>query len=411
MKIHHVMFVILWIQCLTLSGQCIYTTANAGDYFAPENWVDGLQPPNPVPNGVLVTLNHAMTCAGVIENNGTLNGTTITILTGGSYGGYGVFNGTIINQGTLSPGTFAPGTIVNVLAGLTTAAATDILANTAISGGDICHDGGSAVTARGVCYGLNPFPDINGLHTNDGSGTGTFMSNLTGLSAGSTYYIRAYATNVVGTAYGQQKSFMTLVSGFTCGDLLSYGGEDYATVQIGGQCWMAENLNIGTMITGVTSQANNGIVEKYCYSDNMANCSIYGGLYQWNEMMQYTTLESSQGICPTGWHLPSFLDWLILDGALPSPDKASRLADNAALWTDGPLDGSPHFATTGFNALPAGYRSTNGAFYSQNGFTNFWTSSEGGGTPGNSGFFFFSTEFALGTGNKALGYSVRCVKD
>ncbi|MBK7222931.1 MAG: hypothetical protein IPH94_16935 [Saprospiraceae bacterium] len=250
MKVHHVMFVILWIQCLPLSAQCIYTTANAGDYFAPENWVDGLQPPNPVPNGVVVTLNHAMTCAGVIENNGTLNGTTITILAGGSYGGYGVFNGSIINQGTLSPGTFAPGTIVNVWAGLTTVAATDILANTAISGGDICHDGGSAVTARGVCYGLNPFPDINGLHTNDGSGTGTFMSNLTGLSAGSTYYIRAYGTNAVGTAYGQQESFMTLVSGFTCGDLLSYGGEDYATVQIGGQCWMAENLNIGTMIAG-----------------------------------------------------------------------------------------------------------------------------------------------------------------
>ncbi|MBK7789332.1 MAG: hypothetical protein IPJ54_12305 [Saprospiraceae bacterium] len=411
MKVYHVMFVILWIQSLTLSGQCTYTTANAGDYFAPENWVGGLQPPNPIPNGVVVTLNHPMTCGGVIENNGTLNGTTITILAGGSYGGYGVCNGTIINQGRLSPGTFAPGTLVNVLAGLTTTAATDILANTAISGGDICHDGGSAVTARGVCYGLNPFPDINGLHTNDGSGTGAFMSNLTGLSAGSTYYVRAYATNAAGTAYGQQESFVTLVSGFTCGDLLSYGGKDYATLQLGGQCWMAENLNIGTMISGVTSQTNNGIVEKYCYGDNMANCAIYGGLYQWNEMMQYTTTEGAQGICPSGWHLPSFTEWIILEGVLPSPDKGSRLAGNAGLWTDGVLDSSPDFGTSGFVALPGGLRSTNGSFFNLNGFANFWSSSELGGFPGNGGLFFFSADLGLGTGNKALEYSVRCVMD
>jgi len=66
-----------------------------------------------------------------------------------------------------------------------------------------------------------------------------------------------------------------------------YGGQTYNTVQIGTQCWLKENLNIGTKIPGTQNQANNGTIEKYCYNNDEANCAIYGGLYQWNEMMQY----------------------------------------------------------------------------------------------------------------------------
>jgi uncharacterized protein (TIGR02145 family) len=63
---------------------------------------------------------------------------------------------------------------------------------------------------------------------------------------------------------------------------------------------MAENLNIGTRIDGANNQANNGTIEKYCYSDNTSNCDTYGGLYQWDEAMQYVTTEGTQGICPSG---------------------------------------------------------------------------------------------------------------
>ena len=77
-------------------------------------------------------------------------------------------------------------------------------------------------------------------------------------------------------------------------------GQEYSTVQIGSQCWMAENLNIGIMIPGANTMGNNEEIEKYCYNNDESNCDIYGGLYQWNEMMQYTTTPGVQGICPTG---------------------------------------------------------------------------------------------------------------
>ncbi len=73
-------------------------------------------------------------------------------------------------------------------------------------------------------------------------------------------------------------------------------GKVYTTIQIGTQCWMAENLNIGTMINGSSNQTNNATLEKYCFSDNTGNCDIYGGLYQWDEVMQYVTTEGTQDI-------------------------------------------------------------------------------------------------------------------
>ena len=92
---------------------------------------------------------------------------------------------------------------------LTTIALTDITSDTATSGGDITADGGSPVTARGVCYSTNPTPTIADSHTNDGTGVGTFTSNLTGLQPSTTYYARAYATNSSGTGYGNEVLFTT----------------------------------------------------------------------------------------------------------------------------------------------------------------------------------------------------------
>ncbi len=80
-------------------------------------------------------------------------------------------------------------------------------------------------------------------------------------------------------------------SSFTCGDPFTdpRNGQTYTTVQIGDQCWMAENLNIGEMINSGSNMTNNGVIEKYCFSNDPANCETYGGLYQWNEMMEYST--------------------------------------------------------------------------------------------------------------------------
>jgi uncharacterized protein (TIGR02145 family) len=96
------------------------------------------------------------------------------------------------------------------IAQLETVAITNISSNTATSGGNITSDLGAAITSRGVCWSLVPNPTIADSKTTDGSGTGAFTSSLTGISGNHTYYIRAYATNSVGTAYGPELTFTTL---------------------------------------------------------------------------------------------------------------------------------------------------------------------------------------------------------
>jgi uncharacterized protein (TIGR02145 family) len=134
---------------------------------------------------------------------------------------------------------------------LTTASITSFTQTTAVSGGNISSDGGAAVTARGVCWATTTNPTVANFKTSDNSGTGSFVSNLTGLTPGATYYVRAYATNSVGTAYGTEVSFTTVLvslatltttamSAITAttavsgGNVLTNGG---GTVTGRGVCW------------------------------------------------------------------------------------------------------------------------------------------------------------------------------
>jgi uncharacterized protein (TIGR02145 family) len=148
---------------------------------------------------------------------------------------------------------------------------------------------------------------------------------------------------------------------------ISYGGQTYNTILIGNQCWLKENLNIGQMIDNVFSQTDNGVIEKYCYGNNPMNCGIYGGLYVWNEAMQYTTQPGSQGICPSGWHIPTDDEWKILEGNVdnlygvgdPIWDNtgwrgfdAGKMIKSTSGWSSSG-NGVDAF---GFSALPAGNR-------------------------------------------------------
>lgn len=135
---------------------------------------------------------------------------------------------------------------------VTTADVTDITQTTAVSGGNVTDDGGASVTARGVCWSTSQNPTISDNHTSDGNGTGSFTSNLTNLTANTTYYVRAYATNENGTSYGEQKSFTTLqnielptvttadVTDITQNTAVSGGNvtdDGGATVTARGVCW------------------------------------------------------------------------------------------------------------------------------------------------------------------------------
>jgi hypothetical protein len=177
-------------------------------------------------------------------------------------------NGTFMGGGILAIRNFAasPAVVPTVLS---TTAASAILASSATSGGYISSDGGGSVTARGVCYGTSANPDITGTKTTNGTGMGSFTSPITGLTAGNTYYVRAYATNSAGTSYGPEINFTPVIPGYPAvssvaisaigattatsgGNVTSDGG---GSVTARGVCWgttTAPVLGVGNFTTDGT---------------------------------------------------------------------------------------------------------------------------------------------------------------
>ncbi len=131
--------------------------------------------------------------------------------------------------------------------------------------------------------------------------------------------------------------------------MIEYEGKTYHTVQIGKQCWLKENLDVGKMISGNQNQTNDGTIEKYCYNDNSINCNVYGGLYQWDEAIQYINTNGAQGICASGWHIPTIMELDTL--ALMVLYSGSALEEIGQGFGNGAGTNS-----SGFSALLSGYR-------------------------------------------------------
>ncbi len=188
---------------------------------------------------------------------------------------------------------------------------------------------------------------------------------------------------------------------------VTYEGKTYNTVQIGTQCWLKENLNVGTRINGTQEPSNNGTIEKYCYEDNEAYCDTFGGLYQWKESLQYILTPGATGICPTGWHIPTRPEFEILAAAVNSDGNALK-----ALGQGTGIGAGTN--TSGFSALLSGYRESGGSFNSLAQLTEFWVSEA-------SHFNqimeqtlvlrYNSPNCELGIEYISYGLSVRCVKD
>ncbi len=293
---------------------------------------------------------------------------------------------------------------------LTTNSVSDITLTTATCGGNITSDGGASVTARGVVWSTaeNPTLDSNTGITTDGSGTGSFTSNLTDLTPGTTYYVRAYATNTIGTSYGEYVTFLTDET------ITDVDGNTYKVIKIGNQIWMTENLktthyNDGTAIPLVTDNTAWGNLNTpgYCWYNNDATAykDTYGALYNWYAV-------NTGKLAPTGWHVPTIAEWTTLTDYLGGKSVAGgKLKETGTTHWTSPNTGATN--ETGFTALPGGDR-----YFSSGNFNDV----------GNYGFWWSATEpfvanafYCCMSNSKssvysscydaALGYSVRCVRD
>lgn len=199
----------------------------------------------------------------------------------------------------------------------------------------------------------------------------------------------------------------------------------YKIIQIGTHCWMAENLNIGTMINGSVNQSNNDTIEKYCYNNKPDSCVGYGGLYQWRELMVYVTDTGVRGICPYGWHVPTDTEWKILEGTVDSfyptgnavwdgtdfrgQDAGGNLKEAGLTHWDSPNQGATN--SSGFTALAGGYSSNGGfSFIRENAY--FWSSTQyDTDNAWRRNLSYSSKQSNRNEKSKMKGFSVRCVKD
>ncbi len=273
---------------------------------------------------------------------------------------------------------------------VTTVKIEDITSMSARTGGFVSGSGGTPVTSRGVCWSTTPNPTVNNGHTFDGDGTGGYTSGIAGLAPGTTYYIRAYATNSAGTAYGEQRVFTTthpindniLIDAQTCpgaDTVTDYDGNIYHTVQIGNQCWMRENLRTthytdGNEIPAGTTTSET-VAYRYASYGGESSVPTYGYLYNWVAVMHGDSASNAnpsgvQGICPTGWHVPSQAEWTQLQDYVGSQSQylcgsdSTKIAKALAshIWCHESVTNTCAVAynvstnnATGFSALPAGY--------------------------------------------------------
>lgn len=199
-----------------------------------------------------------------------------------------------------------------------------------------------------------------------------------------------------------------IVEGLPCLDNIAvkHAGQLYPTVKLLNECWFKENLNVGTMIVGDSNMVDNNIIEKYCYDNNPANCQEYGALYQWNELMNYTEEEATQGICPQGWHIPTSDEYFSLVEDFDGVGCKERGNEH---WEVGYNVGGDN--KKGFTALGSGYRQ-NTTLFEQLGTTTAFHSS----TKLTYDWVWYlelnkNNYIGFGTMLKITGLSIRCIKD
>lgn len=308
---------------------------------------------------------------------------------------------------------------------LTTNSVTNVSFSKATCGGNITYEVTTTVNIRGVCWSsLNKNPTIADSKTFDGSGAGSYISDVTNLTGGTNYYVRAYATNAAGTGYGNIVTFSTNDIPKTVTDI---DGNVYNSITFGTQTWLRENLKVSryrngdAILTGLSDSdwSSTKLGAYAIYNDDNLNNVTYGKLYN-----GYAVTNSRQ-LCPTNWHIPSDYEWYLL---VVNVDSYGLTIDAAGSWSSNSVGaelkemGTTHWlppnsdATnqTGFTALPSGLVGGDGQYYWIGTFCIFWTSTEYSIDITRVWFIEFST---WGPGiwhyhsSKNNGHSVRCILD
>ena len=325
----------------------------------------------------------------------------------------------------------------NTLPQVNTTSVTNVTPSTALVTGEVISEGDQNTT-RGFCYSITSNPTISYDTTMNGIGLGVYTGTLMNLTPLTTYYVRAYATNSVGTSYGNEVSFITsAIPSFTCGTstVSDVDNNTYNTVQIGNQCWTQSNLKVSKYRNGdnIPSAANNpawgssniGMLAVYEGFSPGFYDTYYGKLYNW------FALNDSRGICPIGWRVPSKSDWNSLFGYLdPISDTNYLSSSTISLYAGGMMKSTGNLLTSnfgwyspntgatnssGFSALAGGYRVGGWITPSFNdfGFSGAWWSTA---TDSNNwGFsyklYYHSSHLFMEVQPLQFGASVRCLKD
>ncbi|MBK6346518.1 MAG: fibrobacter succinogenes major paralogous domain-containing protein [Bacteroidales bacterium] len=292
-----------------------------------------------------------------------------------------------------------------------TTAIIKITQSTAICKGCILNNGGSPISEKGFCWSTSHNPALTDGKIVVKSDSLNFTDTVTGLKPNVAYYVRSFAINSKGVAYGAEQSF-TLWINIPGPNATDIDGNNYTSVRIGSQVWMVENLKTtkyrnGEPILNITNSTewNRAGTGGFCYYDNnIANKNTYGCLYNWN------AVADSCIIAPEGWHVATFSEWQTMIDFLGGIDSiANKIKET----------GNDHWLyqnqnstnESGLTALPAGYRNYTGDFYFINRGMFFWTSTEEGNSAG-SCFGHNGNDITVLSGQgKISGNSIRCIKD
>jgi len=321
----------------------------------------------------------------------------------------------------------------NTLPQVNTTSVNNLTASSAIVAGEVISEGGYQNTTRGFCYSTISNPTLSNDTTMNGTGLGVYSGTLMNLTPSTTYYVRSYATNSLGTSYGNELNFTTdSLPGLRClgtPTVIDIDGNLYYTVQIGTQCWTQSNLKVSKYRNGdnIPTGLSNSVWENTTsgayaiYNNDPVNDGLYGKLYN------HYAVTDSRGLCPTGWHVPSDGEWNTLVKYLdPNADtvcvncwqsstaggalKSTAMQPTPGGWNS-PNSGATN--SSGFTAPPGGQRDYDGVFFGNMTYYGFWWSSSvsSASNAWNRYLNYDVSNFIRHFNFRTYGFSVRCLKD